>query len=140
MRGGEEERPEGIDFVDTADMYSSGESEVSVGKALKGRRDDVVLATKVRFPMGGGPNRGGNYRRRIVQEAEESLRRLGTDWIDLNQIHRPDRTTDIEETPDRIDAIVPPGTDAYPPDGAWTPPPLTELPLRRRPVGERSGA
>ncbi|QCW78110.1 aldo/keto reductase [Streptomyces sp. S6] len=268
----------GINFVDTADMYSSGESEIIVGKALKGRRDDVVLATKVHFPMGEGPNRGGNSRRWIVKEVEESLRRLGTDWIDLYQIHRPDHTTDIEETLsaltdlvrqgkirtfgcstfpaeeiveshvaaerrglgrfrteqppysilargieksvlpvcrrygmgvltwsplasgfltgryrrggtidlstlpelavafpiahpavtsviigprtmdqlesllkgasltlddetlDRIDAIVPPGTDVYPPDGVWTPPSLTELPLRRRPVGERSGA
>ena len=88
----------GINFVDTADMYSAGESEEIVGKALKGRRDDVVLATKVHFPMGEGVNRGGNSRRWIVKEVEESLRRLGTDWIDLYQIHRPDHTTDIEET------------------------------------------
>src|ERR1700710_2778176 len=79
----------GINFVDTADMYSAGESEQIVGKALLGRRDDVVLATKVHFPMGDGPNRGGNSRRRIVQEVENSLRRLQTDWIDLYQIHRP---------------------------------------------------
>ncbi|MDQ0992517.1 aldo/keto reductase [Streptomyces sp. V3I7] len=89
---------EGIDFVDTADMYSAGESETIVGKALKGRRDDVVLATKVHFPMGEGPNRGGNSRRWIVRAVEDSLRRLGTDWIDLYQVHRPDRTTDVEET------------------------------------------
>ncbi|PWU58354.1 aldo/keto reductase [Micromonospora globispora] len=88
---------QGIDVVDTADMYS-GESEVIVGKALRGRRDDVVLATKVHFPMGEGPNRGGNSRRWIVREVEESLRRLGTDWIDLYQVHRPDHSTDIEET------------------------------------------
>ncbi|MEH1167696.1 aldo/keto reductase [Micromonospora sp. CPCC 205539] len=88
----------GINFVDTADMYSAGESEVIVGKALRGRRDDVVLATKVHFPMGEGPNRGGNSRRWIVREVEESLRRLGTDWIDLYQVHRPDHTTDLEET------------------------------------------
>ncbi|MGQ5261346.1 aldo/keto reductase [Micromonospora sp. ZYX-F-536] len=88
----------GINMVDTADMYSAGESEVIVGKALRGRRDDVVLATKVHFPMGEGPNRGGNSRRWIVREVEESLRRLGTDWIDLYQVHRPDHTTDIEET------------------------------------------
>ncbi|GLZ28491.1 aldo/keto reductase [Lentzea sp. NBRC 105346] len=88
----------GINFVDTADMYSGGESEEIVGKALKGRRDDVVLATKVHFPMGEGHNRGGNSRRWIIREVEESLRRLDTDWIDLYQIHRPDHTTDIEET------------------------------------------
>ncbi|WP_377267822.1 aldo/keto reductase [Peterkaempfera sp. SMS 1(5)a] len=89
---------QGVNFVDTADMYSAGESETIVGKALRGRRDDVVLATKVHFPMGEGRNRGGNSRRWIVQEVEESLRRLGTDWIDLYQVHRPDHTTDIEET------------------------------------------
>jgi aryl-alcohol dehydrogenase-like predicted oxidoreductase len=88
----------GINFVDTADMYSSGESEEIVGKALEGRRDDIVLATKVHFPMGDGPNRGGNSRRWIMRAVEDSLRRLGTDWIDLYQIHRPDETTDIEET------------------------------------------
>ncbi|MEW2292986.1 aldo/keto reductase [Streptomyces sp. NPDC006743] len=89
---------EGINFVDTADMYSAGESETIVGKALKGRRDDVVLATKVHFPMEEGPNRGGNSRRWIVRAVEDSLRRLGTDWIDLYQVHRPDHRTDVEET------------------------------------------
>ncbi|MEU8246895.1 aldo/keto reductase [Nonomuraea sp. NPDC048916] len=89
---------QGVNFVDTADMYSAGESEEIVGKALKGRRDDVVLATKVHFPMGEGRNRGGNSRRWILREVEESLRRLRTDWIDLYQIHRPDESTDIEET------------------------------------------
>jgi aryl-alcohol dehydrogenase-like predicted oxidoreductase len=88
----------GINVVDTADMYSTGESEEIVGKALRGRRDEVVLATKVHFPMGEGPNRGGNSRRWILTEVEESLRRLGTDRIDLYQIHRPDHTTDVEET------------------------------------------
>ncbi|GAB3436156.1 aldo/keto reductase [Actinophytocola sediminis] len=88
----------GINFVDTADMYSTGESEVIVGKALKGRRDDVVLATKGHFPLSEGPNRGGNSRRWITRAVEDSLRRLDTDWIDLYQIHRPDHTTDIEET------------------------------------------
>jgi aryl-alcohol dehydrogenase-like predicted oxidoreductase len=89
---------QGINFVDTADMYSAGESEQIVGKALRGRRDGVVLATKVHFPMGEGRNRGGNSRRWILTAVEESLRRLGTDWIDLYQVHRPDHTTDIEET------------------------------------------
>ncbi|MEQ7123758.1 aldo/keto reductase [Actinopolymorpha sp. B11F2] len=89
---------QGINFVDTADMYSAGESEHIVGKALKGRRDHVVLATKGHFPMGEGPNRSGNSRRWILTAVEESLRRLDTDWIDLYQIHRPDASTDIEET------------------------------------------
>ncbi|MGV9305645.1 aldo/keto reductase [Nonomuraea sp. NPDC003727] len=97
---------QGVNFVDTADMYSAGESEVIVGKALKGRRDDVVLATKVHFPMGAGPNRGGNSRRWIVKEVEESLRRLRTDWIDLYQVHRPDHTTDVEETLSALTDLV----------------------------------
>jgi aryl-alcohol dehydrogenase-like predicted oxidoreductase len=88
----------GLNFIDTADVYSAGESEEIVGKALKGRRDDVVLATKVNFAMGPGANHSGNSRRWIRHEVEQSLRRLGTDWIDLYQIHRPDPRTDIEET------------------------------------------
>jgi aryl-alcohol dehydrogenase-like predicted oxidoreductase len=88
----------GINFVDTADGYSDGESEEIVGKALEGRRDDVVLATKVHFPMSDDPNHRGNSRRWIVREVESSLRRLRTDWIDLYQIHRPDASTDIDET------------------------------------------
>ncbi|CAM5468763.1 aldo/keto reductase [Streptomyces spiroverticillatus] len=89
---------QGVNFVDTADMYGRGESEEIVGKALRGRRDDVVLATKVHFPMGDGPNRGGNSRRWILKAVEDSLARLDTDWIDLYQVHFPDHTTDIEET------------------------------------------
>jgi aryl-alcohol dehydrogenase-like predicted oxidoreductase len=88
----------GINFVDTADVYSRGESEEIVGKALKGRRDDVVLATKVHGTMGDDPNQQGNSRRWIRREIEASLRRLGTDHIDLYQIHRPSPETDIEET------------------------------------------
>jgi len=97
---------EGVNFVDTADMYSRGESEEIVGKALDGRRDDVVLATKVHFPMGDGPNMGGNSRRWIVRAVEASLRRLRTDWIDLYQIHRPDHTTDVEETLSALTDLV----------------------------------
>ena len=95
----------GINVIDTADVYSQGESEVIVGKALAGRRDDVILATKFHGPMdvpmgapGGDPNRRGNSRRWIVRAVEDSLRRLGTDWIDLYQVHRPERQTDVEET------------------------------------------
>ncbi|WP_125776598.1 aldo/keto reductase [Antribacter gilvus] len=88
----------GINFIDTADAYSDGESEEIVGKALKGRRDDVVLATKVHLPMGDDPNRRGNSRRWVIAEVENSLRRLQTDYLDLYQIHRPDPDTDIEDT------------------------------------------
>jgi aryl-alcohol dehydrogenase-like predicted oxidoreductase len=98
----------GINFVDTADMYGGpgGETEQIVGAALTGRRGDVVLATKVHFPMGEGRNRSGNSRRWIVQEVDESLRRLRTDWIDLYQIHRPDPGTDIEETLSALTDLV----------------------------------
>jgi aryl-alcohol dehydrogenase-like predicted oxidoreductase len=96
----------GINFVDTADRYSAGESEEIVGKALKGRRDDVVLATKVHGPMGDDPNRRGNSRRWIIAEVEHSLRRLQTDHIDLYQIHRPDPETDIEETLSALSDLV----------------------------------
>ena len=88
----------GITFVDTADVYSAGQSEEIVGKALKGRRDDVVLASKVHGDMGEGVNQRGNSRLWIMREVEDSLRRLGTDHIDLYQIHRPEPQTDIEET------------------------------------------
>jgi aryl-alcohol dehydrogenase-like predicted oxidoreductase len=96
----------GINFVDTADMYSAGESEEITGKALRGRRDDVVLATKVHFQMGEGRNRSGNSRRWIITEVEQSLRRLQTDWIDLYQVHRPDESTDIEETLSALTDLV----------------------------------
>src|SRR5476649_2393928 len=89
----------GINFIDTADVYSHGESEEIVGKALAGgRRDNVVLATKFHASMGEDPNQRGNSRRWIIQEVENSLRRLGTDWIDLYQVHRPEPDTYIEET------------------------------------------
>ncbi|MET9633147.1 aldo/keto reductase [Lentzea sp. NPDC006480] len=97
----------GINFVDTADMYSAGESEEIVGKALKDRRDGVVLATKFHFPLGEeGRNRSGNSRRYVVRAVEDSLRRLDTDWIDLYQVHRPDYTTDIEETLSALTDLV----------------------------------
>jgi aryl-alcohol dehydrogenase-like predicted oxidoreductase len=89
----------GINFLDTADVYSSGESEEIVGKALAGgRREHVILATKFHGAMGEDPNQRGNSRRWIVQEVENSLRRLRTDWIDLYQVHRPDEDTDVDET------------------------------------------
>ena len=88
----------GINFVDTADMYSDGESEEIVGKAIVGRRDEVVLASKFHNPMGSGPNDRGNSRVWIMRAVEASLRRLGTDHLDLYQVHRPEEETDIEET------------------------------------------
>src|SRR5947207_7917347 len=89
---------EGINFIDTADVYSFGESEEIVGKALQGRRDSVVLATKFVAPMGEDTNQRGASRRWIMQEVENSLRRLDTDYIDLYQAHRPDPTVDLDET------------------------------------------
>jgi aryl-alcohol dehydrogenase-like predicted oxidoreductase len=88
----------GINFVDTADIYSLGESEEIVGKALAGRRDEVVLATKFGLPIGDDLNRQGASPRWIHQAVEHSLRRLNTDYIDLYQLHRPDRSTDLDET------------------------------------------
>jgi aryl-alcohol dehydrogenase-like predicted oxidoreductase len=96
----------GINFVDTADAYSRGESEEIVGEALKGRRDSVVLATKLHLPMGDDPNQRGNSRRWIVTEVENSLHRLQTDHIDLYQIHRPDPDTDIEETLSALSDLI----------------------------------
>jgi len=103
----------GINFVDTADMYATGESERIVGKALRGRRDDVVLATKVHGPMGDDRNRRGNSRRWILAEVEESLRRLGTDHVDLYQIHRPEPDTDIDETLGALTDLVRAGKVRY---------------------------
>ena len=96
----------GINLVDTADVYAAGESEEIVGGALRGRRDDVVLATKFHGSMGDDPNRQGNSRRWINRAVEASLRRLGTDRIDLYQVHRPDPETAIEETVDALTDLV----------------------------------
>src|SRR5215204_3520572 len=104
----------GVNFVDTADVYSAGESEEIVGRALAGgRRDDVVLATKFYMPMGDDPNRRGASRRWIVQAVEDSLGRLGTDWIDLYQVHRPDLDTDIDETLAALSDLVQQGKVRY---------------------------
>ncbi len=96
----------GINFVDTADVYSRGESEEIVGKALKGRREGIVLATKLSRPMGDDPNQQGTSRRWIMTAVENSLRRLQTDHIDLYQIHRPDPETDIEETLSALSDLI----------------------------------
>src|SRR5581483_6197309 len=97
----------GINFVDTADVYSAGESEVIVGEALATvDRSRVVLATKVHAPMSDAPNAQGNSRRWILAECDHSLRRLGTDYIDLYQVHRPDERTDIDETLGALTQLV----------------------------------
>ncbi len=104
----------GINFIDTADVYSRGESEEIVGDALQGgRREHVVLATKVHGTMGDDPNQFGNSRRWIVREVEDSLRRLKTDWIDLYQIHRPEADTDIDETLGALSDLVHAGKVRY---------------------------
>ncbi len=96
----------GVNFIDTADVYSAGESEQIVGKALADRRDKVILATKFYGPMGQDRNMMGGSRRWIVREVESSLRRLGTDYIDLYQIHRFDENTDLEETMSALSDLV----------------------------------
>jgi aryl-alcohol dehydrogenase-like predicted oxidoreductase len=104
----------GINFVDTADVYSHGESEIIVGKALAGgRRDDMVLATKAHSPMSEDLNHRGNSRRWIIREVEDSLRRLGTDYIDLYQIHRYDPTVDLDETLGALTDLVRTGKVRY---------------------------
>src|SRR5216683_3131014 len=103
----------GINFIDTADVYSAGESEEIVGKALAGRRDHVVLATKAHAPMGEDVNEQGNSRRWIVRECENSLRRLGTDYIDLYQIHRPDPAAGIDETLGALTDLIRAGKICY---------------------------
>jgi aryl-alcohol dehydrogenase-like predicted oxidoreductase len=104
----------GINFIDTADVYAQGESEQIVGKALAGgRRDNIILATKVHGAMGEDPNQQGNSRRWIIREVEDSLRRLDTDWIDLYQVHRYDPGTDLEETLGALSDLVHQGKVRY---------------------------
>jgi aryl-alcohol dehydrogenase-like predicted oxidoreductase len=103
----------GVNFIDTADVYAWGQSEEIVGKAIKDKRDQIVLATKVHGKMGEGLNRSGNSRYWIVKEVENSLRRLGTDHIDLYQIHRPDPQTNLEETLGALTDLVQAGKVRY---------------------------
>jgi len=104
----------GINFVDTADVYSGGVSEEIVGEALQGRRDDVFLATKFFMPMDqDDPNSGGGSRRWIIREVENSLRRLGTDYIDLYQVHRPSAQMDLDETLGALSDLVHQGKVRY---------------------------
>ena len=103
----------GINFIDTANVYNAGQSEVVVGKALKGIRDQVILATKVHGKMGGGPNDLGNSRLHILKAYEDSLRRLGTDYIDLYQVHRPDMHIPQDETLSALTDLVRAGKVRY---------------------------
>jgi aryl-alcohol dehydrogenase-like predicted oxidoreductase len=106
---------EGINFFDTANMYSQGSSEEILGRALKdfANRDDVVIATKLRHPMRSGPNGKGLSRKAIMSEVDHSLTRLGTDYIDLYQIHRNDQTTPLEETLEALSDLVKAGKVRY---------------------------
>jgi len=104
----------GINHIDTADTYSRGLSEEYIGKAIAGRRDQVVLATKTGFPLDEGPNGQGLSRRRIIASLEASLRRLGTDYVDLFYLHRPDPQTPIEESLRALDDLVRAGKVRYP--------------------------
>src|SRR6476619_5283740 len=103
----------GINFIDTADVYSGGASEEIVGQALEGRRDEVFLATKFFMPMSEDPNQRGGSRRWIIREVENSLRRLNTDYIDLYQVHRPSPDTDVEETLGALTDLVRQGKVRY---------------------------
>src|SRR6266571_211763 len=104
----------GVNFIDTADVYAFGESEEVLGRALAGgRRDHVVLATKFHATMGEDPNERGNSRRWIMRAVEASLRRLGTDWIDLYQVHRPDPACDVDETLGALTDLVRAGKIRY---------------------------
>jgi aryl-alcohol dehydrogenase-like predicted oxidoreductase len=103
----------GVNLIDTADVYSEGLSEEIVGKALKGRRDRVLLATKARMPMGDGPNDAGLSRHHIIRACEASLRRMGTDYVDLYQVHEWDGHTPLEETLDALDYLVRSGKVRY---------------------------
>lgn len=103
----------GINFLDTANIYARGVSETVVGKALQGRREGVVIATKVRWRMGDGPNDSGYSRLHVMQQIEGSLRRLQTDHVDLYQLHAPDDTTPIEEVLGTLDCLVRQGKVRY---------------------------
>jgi aryl-alcohol dehydrogenase-like predicted oxidoreductase len=103
----------GLNFIDTANVYAAGESETMVGKAIAGRRQDIVLATKVRGRMGQGPNQVGLSRLHIMESVEASLKRLNTDYIDLYQIHRFDPLTNIEDTLRALDDLVRAGKVRY---------------------------
>lgn len=103
----------GVNLIDTADVYSNGVSEEIVGKAIAGKRDGLILATKARFTMGQGPNDRGLSRYHLIRACEASLKRLGTDWIDLYQLHEWDGLTPLEETLEALDLLVRSGKVRY---------------------------
>ncbi len=103
----------GVNMIDTADVYSGGQSEEILGEVLRGRRDEVLVATKVRMSMGSGPNDAGLSRHHILSGCEASLRRLGTDYIDLYQVHEWDGVTPLEETLEALDLLVRSGKVRY---------------------------
>ena len=103
----------GVNLIDTADIYSHGRSEEIVGEILEGRRDDVLIATKARFPLGAGPNDAGLSRHYLLRACEASLRRLRTDYIDLYQVHERDGLTPVEEILDALDTLVHDGKVRY---------------------------
>ncbi|MDX6255980.1 MAG: hypothetical protein QOJ11_2314 [Frankiales bacterium] len=103
----------GVNLIDTADVYSDGLSEEIVGAAIKSRREQVLLTTKVRFPMGDGPNDGGLSRHHLIRGCEASLRRLGTDYLDLYQLHEWDGLTPIDEIVEAVDHLIDSGKVRY---------------------------
>jgi aryl-alcohol dehydrogenase-like predicted oxidoreductase len=103
----------GVNLIDTANVYTRGQSEEIIGEALAGRRDTVVLATKARFNMHGRPNTAGNSRINLIAECERSLKRLRTDWIDLYQVHQWDGETPVEETVEALDQLIRSGKVRY---------------------------
>ena len=126
----------GINLIDTADIYEDGAVEEVLGVALAGRRDRVVLATKVGLPVDGDPERSGGSRRWIMQAVEDSLRRLKTDYIDLYQLHRPDPKTPIEETVAAFDELIRAGKIRYAGSSVFPP----ELIVQARWAAEKTGA
>jgi len=125
----------GVNFVDTADVYSAGESEEIVGKALKDRRADVVLATKFFMPMGEDRNQRGGSRRWVVRAVEDSLRRLQTDHIDLYQVHRPEPGVDVEETLGALTDLVRQGKVRYIGSSSYAASQIVEAQWKSRELG-----
>jgi aryl-alcohol dehydrogenase-like predicted oxidoreductase len=104
----------GVNFFDTANVYNRGQSEILLGEALKGRRQQVVLASKVRGKMGDGPDRSGLSRAAILRAVDDSLRRLGTDYLDIYYLHQPDYDVPLEESLQALDELVRQGKVRYP--------------------------
>ena len=126
----------GVNFIDTANVYRQGAAEQVVGRALKGiDRDDYVLATKVFWPMGEGPNDHGLSRKHVIEQCERSLQRLGVDYVDLYQCHRPDPDTPVEETLRALDALVTQGKVLYVGVSEWSAEQIAEARAIQRELG-----